>query len=80
MPPFGVGADGGGYGRRVRRLSSSCTKLAARCTGEGMSDSKTDTREERLAAALRENLRRRKVQARDVSATSSDKDVDTRKD
>jgi hypothetical protein len=39
-----------------------------------MASDKDRKREERLAAALRENLRRRKAQARDLSAADKDKD------
>jgi len=39
----------------------------------GKDKAKDREREERLAAALRENLRRRKAQAREAAATESDK-------
>ena len=39
-----------------------------KCQDKGMT--KQDKREERLAAALRDNLRRRKVQARQIDSSS----------
>ena len=39
-----------------------------------MSDAEKPTREERLAAKLRENLRRRKAQSRAIAAPASDRE------
>ena len=43
-------------------------------TKDSITSGTAATREERLAAKLRENLRRRKSQARDISASAAESD------
>jgi hypothetical protein len=48
------------------------SSIAAGGKADAMSDAEKPTREERLAAKLRENLRRRKAQSRAMTAPASD--------
>ena len=53
---------------RSRRLSRAMTKIGSTGRPAGTAAKRRDARAERLAAALKANLRRRKVQARERAA------------
>lgn len=56
----------------MARLGEDCQGNAGRFSGPKMSQK--DEKAERLAAALRENLRRRKAQAREMDGSKTEKE------
>src|SRR5215471_8581175 len=61
---------------RSRRLSRAMTKIGSTGRRAGTAAKRRDARAERLAAALKANLRRRKVQARERAAESGGAEQD----
>lgn len=59
------------YGRSAKRLSTRLAATPGNYIDAAMAD-KNPGRDERLAAALRDNLKRRKAQARDQSGAQAD--------
>jgi len=55
-------------------IAKGCAMTKDRTTGGDAATREAPTRQERLAAKLRENLRRRKSQARDMTASSPESD------
>ena len=69
--------------RQSRLAKSACRRIIAAMTRTGNGDAKpveSTSRERRLAAALRENLRRRKAQARERGATTPETDKTKKED